>query len=409
MLSPLRHPRFRWMLAARTLSITGNTIAPLAMAFAVIDAGWGVGGLSLVVGARSLVNLLMLLGGGVLADRLPRSLVLQGTSLLAAVSQGAIAALLLTDRANLPLLVGLAVLNGLAAGIALPATSALIPQTVPPDQLRPANALLRIMVNAATIGGAALGGILVAAIGPGWGLAIDAGCFLLAAGCFTLIRAEPPARSTGPASGPLRSLLEGWSEFVSRTWVWVLALQMLLVNLAFAAGMLVLGPTVADRTIGRASWGLIFAAQMAGMVVGGLVAANVKPRHPLRWTTPMLAALALPLAALAIHPNLVVLIVAMVLSGFAMEQFGVAWDVSVQNKVPQERLARVYSWDAFASLAAVPIGQFAAAPLAGTIGVEPALGVFAVLAVVACVVGTVVPAVRRLELDPEPAKVPAAG
>ncbi|MEU2611450.1 MFS transporter [Micromonospora sp. NPDC007271] len=399
MLSPLRSANFRWMLTARTLSITGNTIAPLAMAFAVLDAGWGVGGLSLVVGARSLVNVLMLLGGGVLADRLPRSVVLQGTSVVAATAQAAIAVLILTDRALLPVVVALAMVNGVAAGLALPASSALIPQTVPPDRLRPANALLRIMVNAATIGGAAVGGILVAAVGPGWGLAIDGGCFLLAGLCFALIRVEAAAAG-GPSPRPLRALLDGWQEFTRRTWIWVLSLQMLLVNMCFAAGMLVLGPTVADGTVGRASWGLIFAAQTGGMVAGGLLAANVKPRHPLRWPALLLVAQALPMLALALRPSLVVLVVAMVLSGLAMEQFGVAWDVAVQNQVPDDRLARVYSWDAFASLAAVPVGQLAAAPVAAGIGVTRSLLLFAGVVVVACLILGTVRDVRRLQLAP---------
>ncbi|WP_233255417.1 MFS transporter [Naasia lichenicola] len=166
---PLAHAAFRWLLAARTTAVLGNAAAPIALAFAVLDLTGSPADLGLVVAARSVASVAILLLGGVIADRLPRSLILVGTSIAAAATQFAVAALVLTGSATIPGLVVLSVLNGAVAAVSLPASAALIPDTVPPQLLRPANALLRLSLNAGTIVGASLGAALVGLVGPGWG------------------------------------------------------------------------------------------------------------------------------------------------------------------------------------------------------------------------------------------------
>ncbi|KEP74600.1 membrane protein, partial [Microbacterium sp. SUBG005] len=164
---PLALAPFRWLLAARTTAIVGNAVAPLALAFAVLDLTGSAADLGLVVTARSVANVAMLLFGGVIADRLPRGAVLVGSSVAAAVTQGAIAALVLTGTAGIPALVILSVVNGAVAAVSLPAAAALVPDTVPAPLLRPANALLRLGLNGGSIVGASVGAVVVAAVGRG--------------------------------------------------------------------------------------------------------------------------------------------------------------------------------------------------------------------------------------------------
>src|SRR5690606_20262934 len=144
--------------------------------------------LGLVVGARSVMNVVFILFGGVVADRLPRNLVLFVSCTVAAVSQGVVATLVLTHTATIPALLGLSAVNGIASAFAFPAASALIAQTVPAELLRQANAINRLGTSAAMIAGAAAGGVLVAAVGPGWGLAIDAGTFAVAGALFRMVK-----------------------------------------------------------------------------------------------------------------------------------------------------------------------------------------------------------------------------
>ncbi|WP_052032622.1 MFS transporter [Streptomyces viridochromogenes] len=148
----------------------GNGVAPTALAFAVLDPTGSAGSLGLVAGAHSLTSVLFLLYGGVLADRLPRGPLLVGSSVVSAASQAVIAALVLTHSAAIPLLMVLAAANGASGSCYRPASQALLPRTVPPEARRAALALSRIAGSGAMIASASLGGVLVAAVGPGWGL-----------------------------------------------------------------------------------------------------------------------------------------------------------------------------------------------------------------------------------------------
>lgn len=78
---------FRHLFLRACWTVLGNGIAPIALAFAVLDIGGSVSDLGIVVASRSLFNVAFLLIGGVLADRYSRSRVLVSSSLVAAISQ----------------------------------------------------------------------------------------------------------------------------------------------------------------------------------------------------------------------------------------------------------------------------------------------------------------------------------
>ncbi|CAH0311987.1 MFS transporter [Microbacterium sp. Bi128] len=372
---PLASTPFRWLLAARTTAIVGNAVAPIALAFAVLDLTGSAADLGLVVAARSIANVAVLLFGGVIADRLPRNVLLVGTSLAAAATQGTIAALVLTGTAGIPALVALGVINGAVAAVSLPAAAALVPDTVPAAQLRPANALLRLGLNAGSIVGASAGAGVIALIGPGWGLAIDAAAFAVAALLYARLRlpAVPAAAAAAERTSVLSDLREGWREFSSRRWIWIVVLQFAVLNAAFTGATVVLGPLVADESLGRGAWGLVVAAQTAGFALGAVLALRWRPRRALGIGVAGMAVAALPVAALAAAPALAVLVGAFALGGLAMEVFAIAWDQSLQSHVPREALSRVYSYDMVGSFIAVPLGEIAVGPLAHAVGTTPVL------------------------------------
>ena len=250
-LAPLRHPAFRLLVAGRWVNTLGSGVAPIALAFAVLDLTGSVNDLGLVVGSRTLFNVVFLLFGGVIADRLPRHLVMVGSGLLSACSQAAVAALVLSHSAHIPVLMALSAANGTFSAFALPASSALMPQTVPEELRQSANALNRMVSNTAQILGASLGGVLVATVGAGWGLAADSAGFLLSALLFLRVRVDEPrpCRDGAAGTGLIGELREGWREFVSRTWVWVVVVAFGFINAAIAGSVQILGPTV---EIGRA-------------------------------------------------------------------------------------------------------------------------------------------------------------
>ncbi|GAA1233601.1 MFS transporter [Prauserella halophila] len=381
MTAPLRLPDFRNLFLGRTFDEFANALAPVALAFAVLDLTGSPAALGLVVGARSLANVAFLLLAGVLADRFPRAVILQGTGVAAALTQATIATSVLYGFASVPLLVALSVGNGAVSAISLPAAAALTPQTVPSSLLTQANALVRAAANAGRIGGAALGGVLVAAAGPGWTLGANAALFALSAVAYRGVHA--PSAGEDTRRSPLRELAEGWREFTARRWVWLVVLQFMVVNAVVSGGLVVLGPTIADDGIGRGGWGFVLAAQTAGAFAGGFLAARWRPRYALRIGVAVTLVEAVPLVFLAHLPELVPLMAVMFLAGIAIEQFTIAWDVSLQENIPPDRLARVYSYDMLGSFIALPIGEMAAGPLAEQFGRSATLvGGAAVLAVV---------------------------
>jgi MFS family permease len=406
--APLREQRFRALVTGRTFAYFGNAVAPFALAFAVIDLTGSAVDLGIVVGARSIANILLVLFGGVLADRLPRSVILQGTETAAALTQATIAASVLCGFASVPLLVGLSLVNGAVSAISLPAAASLTPLTVPGTLLTQANALVRLLSNVGRIAGAGLAGILVAVAGSGWALAGNALLFVAAALSYHRIRL--PGGDRIPGSRPLAELAEGWREFRSRSWVWLVVLQFMVVNAVNSGAIVVIGPLVADDTFGRTGWGLALAVQTAGALLGGVLAAHWRPRRMLFLGVALVMVDALPMIALGVTPYLAPLLLAMFLGGIALEQFSVAWDVSLQENVPPDKLARVYSYDMLGSFLALPLGQISAGPLAEHAGRETTLIGGAVLVVVTTALVLCSPRIRGLvRREPVSPGAPAGG
>nr|WP_296070531.1 MFS transporter [uncultured Actinoplanes sp.] len=375
-LAPLRHVPFRFFIAGRTVNALGNAFAPIALAFAVIDLTGSATDLGLVVGARTLSNVLFLLFGGVLADRMPKHLLMVGASIAAAVTQGLVATLVLTHTATIPLLIGLSAVNGMVSALALPASASILPATVPAEMRQQANAVNRLSLNAAAIVGAPVAGAVVAVIGPGAGIAVDAVTFAVSGLCFLPLRAvaRPRAADGGSSrSNVLADLRTGWSEFRSRTWLWVVVAGFCVLNAGWGGGLFILGPVVADETIGRRAWGLVLAAQTAGMIAGGVIALRLRARRLLYFGVFSCVFLGLPVLLLGSYPHLWALVLGALVAGVALEQFGVAWETTMQEHVPADKLARVYSYDMVGSFLAIPVGQVAIGPIAHAAGLEPTL------------------------------------
>lgn len=372
-LAPLRHREFRLLFLGRLTSLAGSAIAPIALAFAVLDITGSATDLGLVLAAGMVPQIVLFLFGGVIADRFRRNRVMVVADVIDAAVQLVAAALVLDGAAEIWHLAVLNGVRGAAAAFFFPAAQGLTPQTVPEERLQEANALLRLTFSGTNIVGAALGGILVATVGPGWALGWD-GLTYLAGAIFIVAMRVPSTRVAAAGSTVFRELREGWDEFSSRTWLWTVVLAAAVGNCAFQIGVTVLGPYVADTELGGAdAWGLILAAGGVGFLVGGLVAFRIRPARPMlvAQTTVLLGgcwmlglALGLPVWAIAIGAAL---------AGVGFEIFGVFWDLTLQQHVPRDRLSRVSSYDALGSFVAIPLGQVVAGPLSEAIGVTEAI------------------------------------
>ena len=393
-LAPFQSRPFRLLFGGRLADNVANAVAPIALAFAVLDLGGGATVLGLVLAARTVPMVLFVLFGGVVADRLPRHLVLVAANAVSSGTQALVAVLLLTGSAELWHLAAIEAVNGVSSAFMMPASSGLTPQTVPADQLQPANALLRLGHNFSFVTGSAAGGALVALSGSGWAFAVDAVLFGL--GAVLLGRIHLPANARLVTASLLTDLREGWTEFRSHTWLWVVVVQFAFVNAAWSGATSALGPVVADDTIGRAAWGLVLAALTAGMFVGGLLALRGRWERPLLVGTIAVLLEAPLLMVLGLEPRVVPLLLAAFVAGVGSETFGVAWDVSMQSNIPADRLSRVYSYDWFGSLVFIPVGLVLAGPLSALVGVDTTIVGAGLVVIAATLAALAVPSVRNL-------------
>lgn len=372
MRGPFGQREFRLLFLGRTTSFVGNAFANVALAFAVLELTGSKADLGYVLAARSVPQVVFLLAGGIWADRLPRHHVMVGSNLASGLTQSAVAALLLSGHARIWQLAALAALNGASTAFFFPASTGIIPQTVPRPLLQSANALLRLGLNSSFIGGAALGGLVVGATSPGVGIAVDAGSFFLAAGFTGAMRMPATLRMEG--SSFIAELREGWREFSSRTWLWAIVAQFAVVNAVEQGSQNVLGPVIAKEHLGGATgWGFVLTAGSLGLLAGGVVLLRLRPERPLLAAT-LGFLLTIPfLLALSIPAPLALVIAAAALAGIGIEVFSILWDTTLQQEIAQEKLSRVSSYDALGSFVLTPLGLALAGPVAQAAGTRETL------------------------------------
>jgi MFS family permease len=109
------------------------------------------------------------------------------------------------------------------------------------------------------------------------------------------------------------------------------------------------------------------------MIVGALLAMRLRMRRMLLFGVFSTFFMALPVLILGTYPHLWLLIAGGLVAGLMLEQFGIAWETTMQEHVPADKLARVYSYDMVGSFVAIPIGEIAVGPIAQSVGVEATL------------------------------------
>jgi MFS family permease len=397
---PLRHRDFRLLVTGIATSGLGNSITPVALAFAVLDLGGSATDLGLVIAAFALADVVTVLFGGVLGDRVSRKVMMEGSAAASAVAQALLAVLLVGGWASIPTLAAIGAVNGCLGALSGPSSSAMTRLTVPADELATAVAVRRLLQTGSAVLGFALGGVLVAGVGPGWAIAVDAATYGVAAVCFGLIRvAAMPAPET--RTSMLSDLGAGAAEVFRHTWLWLLIGQALLYHLFFGGVLGVLGPIVVGDSFGRAAWGWALGALMTGFIVGGLVSLRWRPRHGLYAGTALLSLTAAFPFAMALGSSgsapLWPLLLGAFLHGFGLELFSVNWDLSIQQNVAEDKLARVYSFDLVGSFVARPLGLVLTGPVAAAVGFDRWLVVVGIVMAGSSLLALLSPAVRHLE------------
>jgi MFS family permease len=396
---------FRLLLADRLLAPAAFGFSLVGVAFAVLYTTGSTADLSYVLAAQIAPSLIFTLIGGVFADRFPPQWVIVAANIMIALGEGAFGLLVLIGHPQLWQMLLLETLTGIGMAIFYPAAQAIVPRLVPGDLVQEAFAISRIAMNAGQMGGAVAAGLCVAAFGPGWAL-VACGVGML--GTVPMLLSIRTARNIRVKStGMLRELREGWSEFRSHTWLWVIVAQFGVILMAWYGGFQILGPVVAKTDLGGpAAWGAITAAESVGLIVGGIVSLRFTPRRPMLFIAVMGAAIAISPASLAMLWPLPVICLASLALGITMEIMMVQWTVALTQHIPPGKLARVSSYDAMGSVVAMPIGALIAGPLAAAIGVSATQYGAAVLILVASALALIPRDIRTMRagagLEPDP-------
>ncbi len=398
-LGALGDRRFARYFTARTVSTAGSVMVPVALAFAVLHVDESAGALAQVLGVRTLAMVIFLLVGGVISDRFSRIAVLQVAHVLTCLTQGAAAVLIISGHATLTQLTVIEGVNGAVSAFTMPAMMGIVPLVVDRSRLQQANALLSFSRSSLGILGPALAGLLVVGVGPGWALAVDSLTYVVAVICLSRVRL--PRRVAGAVvarPSTVRELREGWTEFTSRQWLWVIVVVFGVTN-AIAVGVVgVLGPLVATTTeaIGEAGWGLVLSTQAVGTVLMTLVMLRLRLERPIRAGMIASTTLAVPMLLLGVAPAVLPVAVGFFLAGAASEVFSVGWSTALHEHVPVDVLSRVSSYDALGSFVAIPVGTFVYGWLATAVDLETLLVASAVAYAVISLTALLSPSVRSL-------------
>ena len=365
---------FRLLLVDRLLAPFSAGFSIVGVSFAVLKVTGSTADLSYVIAAQTAPMLVFSLLSGVFADRFrPQRVILAGN--LAVVAGEGVFGLLMLLSGHPPLwaMICLEAVNGIGAAMFYPASQALLPQLVPDELLQEGSSISRLAMNTGQMTGAAAGGLLVALAGPGWALTL---CALGMSGTVPLMLAlkggrRPRAVLRDVQPSMIAELREGWGEFVKHTWLWATVIQFCLVMMAWNAGFMVLGPVVARAHLGgAAAWGAISAADALGLIAGGLVSLRYTPRRPMLFVVGTGGAFALAPFMLGLVAPLPLICMTAFGINILAEVMMVQWVVAMATRLPADKLARLSSYDAFGSMAAMPLGALVAGPLAGAVGVS---------------------------------------
>jgi MFS family permease len=378
-LVPFRIRDFALLWTAMTVSLLGDGIYFVAIAWQVYELSDAPTALSIVGVAWTLPNVLLILVGGVLSDRFDRRSLMIVSDAVRGLAIGSIAVLSLAGSLELWHLLVLVALYGAGEALFAPAFQAIVPDIVPAEHLVQANSLDMLMRPlGAQLAGPALGGLLVAGFGTGTAFAVDAATFAFSGLCLLAIRRRPlPFREDAiSVRGALADMAEGFRFARSERWLWASLLAAALSLLLFFGPSQVLLPFVIKNDLdgGSGDYGLALAFVGVGSIAGALVVGRRElPRRPIvvmfsGWVTAM-ACVGLWGLAQEVWQILVISVV----RGAGISVGLVVWMTLMHTRIPRHLLGRVSSVDWLLSMSLIPLSFAATGPVAEAFGARETL------------------------------------
>jgi MFS family permease len=398
---PLRHRDFRLLWIGMTVSLFGDGITVVTLAWQVYELSNAPTALSVVGLAMSIPHLLFLLVGGVVSDRFERRRVMIAADAVRGCAVAAIGVLSLSGQLELWHVVTLAGVYGAGNAFFGPAFDAIVPELVPKAELTKANAIDQFVRPAAwRLAGPAAGGFLIAAWGPGGAFLVDAATFGVSIVALVLIRPRP--RTVEKDASMFADVREGFRFVRSKVWLWGTLVAAAFAYLVFIGPQEVLLPFLVKNDLGGSAAELGFILAMGG--IGSIGAALIMghrgaPRRYitfmyLAWTGSTLAVAGYGLANFAWQAMVACLVFN------ALETAGtIVWITTKQRLVPGHLLGRVSSLDWFVSIGLLPLSFALTGPVAGAIGAQETLVAAGVIGAIVTCSFLFLPGMRAVEIE----------
>ena len=399
-LRPLRLRDFALLWSGMTVSLLGDGMYYVAIAWQVLELDNRPTAMSLVGIAWIVPQIVLMVFGGVLTDRIERRRMMMAADLIRAAAVGAIGVLAVTGVLELWHVLALVVLFAIGDAVFWPAFTAIVPEIVPAAELLQANSLDNFVRPATRLVGPALGGLVVATVGPGTAFLVDAATFLASFAALLAMSARPMAKSEHVRSA-LRDIREGFAFVRRETWLWGTLVMAAFGNVA-TSSMFVLVPYVVKTELGGSAgeYGLIATFGAVGGLAGSLALGQLG--LPPRYMVLMFASWAAGVACIAgygIANTVPQMWVFAAVSGAAMTIGSVVWGTLMHSLVPKELLGRVSAFDWTVSLALTPVGYAVLGPLGEAIGASKTLVLCGVIGGALHVLFLALPGIRGPEGD----------
>ncbi|MFB7366793.1 MFS transporter [Streptomyces hydrogenans] len=400
--SPWRSRRFRLFFTARSASLLADGMLMVSVTTSVLGAGFGATGVGYALAAWMAPIVLLILFGGVLADRFTPQVMMVGADAVRVVAMLVMAALFAGGGVRLWQIMALMAVSGAATAMFQPGLASIVPRVA--DDIQRANALLRISESMATLIGPGLAGFLVAYWDLAGSFVVIAAAYAVSAGGLLPLRGLASGRDGDEDDAPMwRRLATGWHEFRSRSWLWGVISLWAVYGLFVFGPSLPLGAALLTEQHGATGYGWIASADGLGTIIGGLLGMRVRPRRPLVAGVCAMFFFALNPLAPALGWNFAVTAVTGMVAGCGFAFWGVMWATSVQSHIPLAVLSRVSAYDIAGSIMVIPLGRALAGPVAESFGADRVLLFSSAVSFVLLGAMLCVPAIRGLTRRDRPA------
>jgi MFS family permease len=373
---PLTIRDFALLWTGLTVSLVGDGIYTVAIAWQVYELSNAPTALAVVGAAWMAPQVLLLLVGGAISDRVDRRQVMMLSDAIRGAAVATMGVLAVAGVLELWHVVCLVAVYGVGTALFAPAFSAMVPQIVPADLLLQANSLGQfVRPLAVRFAGPALGGLLIAAFGAGAAFLTDAGSFAASATAILFMHTRPEP-ATGERRSIFRDVREGLSFVRSQPWLWGTLVAVTIAMLFFLGPVYVLMPYVVKNSLdgGAAGLGLVFAAGGAGAILASLVLGQrTLPRRPITALYVAWAVSAFALMGYALATELWQAMAVSFVSVGGLTTGGILWSTVLQRLVPGGMLGRVSSIDWLLSFGLAPLSYALTGPVADAIGVDDTL------------------------------------